>query len=56
MAELEEAVRIWWKNTGPADNLPDHYGRLAEPEGPENGERWPTDNFLSFQVQTLWVL
>jgi hypothetical protein len=56
MAQLEEAVRISWKTTGPADNLPDHYGRLVEPEGPKSGERWPTDNYLAFQVQTLWVL
>jgi hypothetical protein len=31
MAQLEEAVRILWKANGPADNLPDHYGRLVEP-------------------------
>jgi hypothetical protein len=53
MAQLDEAVRIWWKANGPADNLPDHYGRLVEPGSPKAGERWSTDNFLSFQVQTL---
>jgi hypothetical protein len=56
MAQLEEAVRIWWKANGPADNLPDHYGRLVEPRSPKTGERWPTNNFLSFKVQTLWAL
>jgi hypothetical protein len=62
MAQLEEAVRIWWKANGPADILPDHYGRLVEPESPETvspgqiGERWPTNSFLSFQIQTLWAL
>jgi hypothetical protein len=51
MAQLEEAVRIWWKANGPANNLPDHYGRLVEPGSPETvslgqiGERWPTNNF-----------
>jgi hypothetical protein len=39
LAQLEEAVRTWWK-TGPADNLPYQHGRLVDPSGPANGERW----------------
>jgi hypothetical protein len=54
-------VRIWWKANGPANNLLDHYGRLIDPESPETmspgqiDERWSTNNFLSFRVQTLWA-
>jgi hypothetical protein len=56
LAQLEEAVRVWWQTTGPATNLPYHQGRLVDPKGPENGERWPSDNFLTAQVRTLWDL
>jgi hypothetical protein len=51
LAQLEEAVRTWWKTVGPADNLPYQHGRLVDPSGPADGERWPSDNF-----QTLWAL
>jgi hypothetical protein len=56
LAQLEEAVRTWWKTVGPADNLPYQHGRLVDPSGPADGERWPSDNFLTSQVQTLWAL
>jgi hypothetical protein len=56
LAQLEEAVRVWWKTTGSATNLPFHHGRLFDPEGPKIGERWPSDNFLMAQVRTLWAL
>jgi hypothetical protein len=56
LAQLEEAVRTWWKTVGPADNLPYQHGRLVDPSGPANGERWLSDNFLTSQVQTLWAL
>jgi hypothetical protein len=55
LAQLEEAVRVWWRTTGPATNLPYHHGRLVDPEGSENGERWPSNNFLTAQVRTLWA-
>jgi hypothetical protein len=47
---------VWWKTTGPATNLPSHHGRLVDPEGPKTGERWPSDNFLTAQIRTLWAL
>jgi hypothetical protein len=53
LADLEEAVRVWWRTTGPATNLPAHHGRLVDTEGPETGGRWPSDNFLTAQIQTL---
>jgi hypothetical protein len=53
LADLEEAVWVWWKTTGPATNLSSHHGRLVDPEGPETSERWPSDNFLTAQVRTL---
>jgi hypothetical protein len=56
LAQLEEAVRTWWKTVGPADNLPYQVGRLVDPSGPADGERWPSDNLLTSQVQTLWAL
>jgi hypothetical protein len=56
LADLEEAVRVWWKTTGPATNLPSHHGRLLDPEGPKTGKRWPSDNFLTAQIRTLWAL
>jgi hypothetical protein len=56
LAQLEGAIRVWWKTTGPATNLPSHHGRLVDPKGPETFERWPSDNFLTAQVQTLWAL
>jgi hypothetical protein len=56
LAQLEEAVRVWWKTTGPATNLPSHHGRLVDPEGPKTSERWPSNNFLTAQVRTLWAL
>jgi hypothetical protein len=56
LAQLEEAVRTWWRTVGPADNLPYQHGRLVDPSGPADGERWPSDNFLTSQVQTLWAL
>jgi hypothetical protein len=51
LAQLEEAVRTWWKTVGPADNLPYQHGRLVDPSGPADGERWPSDSFLTSQVQ-----
>ncbi|HKT22172.1 MAG TPA: hypothetical protein VJR06_06155, partial [Nitrososphaerales archaeon] len=56
LADLEEAVRVWWRTTGPATSLPAHQGRLVDPEGPETGGRWPSDNFLTAQIRTLWAL
>jgi hypothetical protein len=56
LAQLEEAVRTWWKTVGPADNLPYQHGRLVDPSGPADGKHWPSDNFLTSQVQTLWAL
>jgi hypothetical protein len=56
LAQLEEAVRTWWRTVGPADNLPYQHGRLVDPSGPADGKRWPSDNFLTSQVQTLWAL
>jgi hypothetical protein len=56
LTQLEEAVRTWWKTVGPADNLPYQHGRLIDPSGPADGVRWPSDNFLTSQVQTLWAL
>jgi hypothetical protein len=56
LAQLEEAVRTWWRAVGPADNLPYQHGRLVDPSGPADGERWPSDNFLTLQIQTLWAL
>jgi hypothetical protein len=56
LAQLEEAVRTWWKTVGPADNLPYQHGRLVDPSGLGDGKRWPSDNFLTSQVQTLWAL
>jgi hypothetical protein len=56
LADLEEAVRVWWKTTGPATNMPSRHGRQIDPEGPETGERWPFDNFLTAQIRTLWAL
>jgi hypothetical protein len=47
LAQLEEAVRTWWKTVGPANNLPYQHGRLVDPSGPADGERWPSDNFLT---------
>jgi hypothetical protein len=41
---------------GPADNLPSQNGQLVDPSGPANGPRWPSDNFLTLQIQTLWSL
>jgi hypothetical protein len=54
LAQLEEAIRVWWKTTGPAIDLPSHHGRLVDPEGPKTGERWPSNDFLTAQVRTLW--
>jgi hypothetical protein len=45
-----------WRTTGPATNLPAHQGRLVDPEGPNVGGRWPSDNFLTAQIRTLWTL
>jgi hypothetical protein len=56
LAQLEEAVRTWWKTVGPADNLPYQHGRLVDPSGPADGERWPSESFLTSQVQALWAL
>jgi hypothetical protein len=56
LAQLEEAVRTWWKTVGPADNLPYQHGRLVDPSGSADGGRWPSDNFLALQIQTPWVL
>jgi hypothetical protein len=56
LAQLEEAVRTWWKAVGPADNLPYQHGRLVDPSGPADGERWPSNNFLASQIRTLWAL
>jgi hypothetical protein len=56
LADLEEAVRVCGKTTGPAANLPSHHGRLVDPEDPRTGERWPSDNFLTAQIRTLWAL
>jgi hypothetical protein len=56
VADLEEAVWVWWRTTGPATNLPAHQGRLVDPEGPEIGGRWPSDNFLTAQIRTPWAL
>jgi hypothetical protein len=56
LAQLEQAVRTWWKTVGPADNLPYQHGRLVDPSGPADGERWPSDSFLTSQVQALWAL
>jgi hypothetical protein len=56
LANLEEAFRVWWRTTGPATNLPAHEGRLVDPKGPKTGGRWPSDNFLTAQIQTLWAL
>jgi hypothetical protein len=56
LADLEEAVWMWWRTTGPATNLPAHQGRLVDPEGPKTGGRWPSDNFLTAQIRTLWAL
>jgi hypothetical protein len=56
LADLEEAVWVWWKTTGPATNLPSHHGRLVDPKGPKTGKRWPSDNFLTAQIRTLWAL
>jgi hypothetical protein len=55
-AQLEEAVRTWWQSVGPADNLPFQNGQLLNPSGPANGPCWPSDNFLTLQIQTLWSL
>jgi hypothetical protein len=52
LAQLEEAVWVWWKTTGPATNLPYQHGRLVDPKGSKNGERWPSNNFF----RTLWAL
>jgi hypothetical protein len=43
LAQLEEAVRTWWKTVGPADKLPYQHGRLVDPSGPAYGERWLPD-------------
>jgi hypothetical protein len=56
LAQLEEAVRTWWRTVGPADNLPSQSGQLVNPSGPAKGPRWPSDNFLTLQIQTLWAL
>jgi site-specific DNA-cytosine methylase len=56
LAQLKEAVRTWWKTVGPADDLPYQHGWLVDPSGLADGERWPSDNFLKSQVQTLWAL
>jgi hypothetical protein len=56
LADLEEAVWVWWRTTGPATNLPAHQGRLVDPEGPKTGGRWPSNNFLAAQIRTLWAL
>jgi hypothetical protein len=56
LAQLEEAVRTWWRTVGPADNPPSQSGQLVNLSGPANGPRWPSDNFLTLQIQTLWAL
>jgi hypothetical protein len=56
LVQLEEAVWMWWKTTGLATNLPSHHGRQVDPEGPKTGECWPSDNFVTAQVRTLWAL
>jgi hypothetical protein len=56
LANLEEAVWVWWRTTGPATNLPAHQRRLVDPKGPKTGGRWPFNNFLTAQIQTLWAL
>jgi hypothetical protein len=56
LADLEEAVWVWWKTTGPATNLPSHHGRLVDPEGPKTGNCWPSNNFLTAQIRALWAL
>jgi hypothetical protein len=56
MAQLETTVRTWWQTVGPADMLPPQFGRLVNPKGPPTGPRWPTDSFLTLQVQLLWAL
>jgi hypothetical protein len=56
LAHLEEAVRTWWKTVGPADNLPPQHGQLVDPSSPANGPRWPSDNFVTLQIQTVWAL
>jgi hypothetical protein len=47
--------RPWGKTVGPADNLPYQHGRLVDPSGPADGKRWPSDNFLTLQIRTLWA-
>jgi hypothetical protein len=56
MAQLEDAVRTWWQTVGPADNLPPQFGQLVDPTGPADGQRWPSDSFLTLQVELLWAL
>jgi hypothetical protein len=53
MAQLEEAIRTWWRAVGPADNLPYQHGRLMDPSGPGDGERWPSkdDNFVASYIR-----
>jgi hypothetical protein len=51
-----KAVRAWWKTTEQSTNLPSHHGRLVDPESPEIGKHWPSNNFLTAQVRTLWAL
>jgi hypothetical protein len=56
LADPEEAVRVWWRTTGSAINLLSHHGQLVDFEGPDTGGRWPSDNFLTAQIRTLWAL
>jgi hypothetical protein len=56
MAELETALRTWWQTVGPADMLPPQFGRLVNPEGPPTSPHWPTESFLTLQVQLLRAL
>jgi hypothetical protein len=56
MAQLEDAVRTWWQTVGPADTLLPQFGRLVDPTGPAEGQRWPLDSFLTLQVELLWAL
>jgi hypothetical protein len=56
MAQLEDAVRTWWRASRPTDNLPRQSGQLVDPTGPATGQRYPLNNFLRSQVQLLWAL
>jgi hypothetical protein len=56
MAQLDTAVRTWWQTVRPVDMLPPQFERLVNPEGPPTGPRWPTDGFLTLQIEVLWAL